>query len=578
MGAAAARKVDSQTVQQSDLSNPLLPSGPAYESSFLDALEPAIEDIAKHGIKVIVNAGASDTAGLFARVCNMIDEKGLNIKVAWVSGDEVLGAVHAGLKSLIPFKSLYTGQTLTEWDFEPIYAQAYLGGFGIATALSKGAQIVLCGRVSDASPVIGAAVWYHDWQRSQLHELANSLVAGHLIECGSYICGGNFAGFKALEAKGWTDLGFPIAEISKDGSVVITMQKHTPGTVTRHTCSAQLLYEIQGPWYYNSDVTAVLDQIYFEEVGQDRVALRGVQALPPPPTTKCGITAKGGFQAETCYFLTGLDIDSKARMLEAQLRKILSPYSSNYSHLSFSTIGTAAIDADSQNAATVIFRVFVQAKSYDAIQPPKFLRPIMDCIMQGYPGATFHLDYRQGIPKPYFEYYVTLLPQSEIHHAVHIGSETIAIPSPPKTMTFPERQPSQSATSNPESGHMSYGPTTRAPLGSIVYARSGDKGGDCNCGFWVRSEDEYLWLKGLLSSTMLQQLLGKEYNATRVPKIEIERFELPRLRAVHFLIRNILDRGVQSTSGVDFLGKNCAEFLRNRLVDIPTAFLERGTV
>lgn len=553
-------------------------SGPAFEPSFLEALEPALEDLTKHGIKVAVNAGASDTEGLYNVVVDMIKKKGLNIKCAWISGDEVLPQVTAALKSgTSQFKNIYTGEILKSWEFEPIYAQAYLGGLGIAEAFSQGAQIVICGRVSDASPVIGAAYWFHKWRRDQLSELANTFVAGHLIECSNYVCGGNFTGFKSLEHApgGWSDIGYPIAEISANGQVVITKQQNSGGAVTVDTCSSQLVYEIQGPWYYNSDVTAVLDEIWFEQLGANRVALRGVKALPPPPTTKVGLTARGGFQAEAIYFMTGLDVQAKARMLEAQLRKSLAPYSSKFTMLSFSVLGTPGVDADNQNAATAVFRIFAQAPEVGDIMPGKFLRPIIDNIMQGYPGSTFHLDFRQGLPKPYFEYYVTLLPQSAVKHVVHYNGKDTIIDSPTKTKTFPERQPSTESTSSVTSLN-SFGPTQRLPLGTIVHARSGDKGSDCNCGFWVRYADEYAWLQNVLSISTIKQLLGKEYDTSRRPKIEVDRFELPNLRGVHFLFRNLLDRGVTSTGSVDFLGKNCAEFLRSRYVDVPVKFLGRG--
>jgi Acyclic terpene utilisation family protein AtuA len=121
-----------------------------------------------------------------------------------------------------------------------------------------------------------------------------------VIECSNYVCGGNYSGFKSLEHLphgGWTDIGYPIAEISSNGSVVITKQMHSGGAVTVDTCTSQLLYEIQGPWYFNSDVTAVLNEISFEQLSSNRVALHGVCSLPPPPTTKVGLTARGGFQA-----------------------------------------------------------------------------------------------------------------------------------------------------------------------------------------------------------------------------------------------------------------------------------------
>lgn len=151
---------------------------------------------------------------------------------------------------------------------------------------------------------------------------------------------------------------------------------------------------------------------------------------------------------------------------------------------------------------------------------------------------------------------MTLLDQAQVSHKVHFNGQETLIPSPTLTKVFPERQPNQPSTPI-EIDLSKFGPTTRAPLGSIAHARSGDKGSDCNCGFWVVHQDEYVWLRNLLSIENIKTLLGKEYDTSRVPKIEIERFELPNLRAVHFLFRNLLDRGATSTAGVDFLGKNC---------------------
>jgi hypothetical protein len=367
-----------------------------------------------------------------------------------------------------------------------------------------------------------------------LHELANAFVAGHLIECSNYITGGNFTGFKDLESKGWLDIGYPIAEISANGQVVITKSKGSGGDVSTQTCSSQLLYEIQGPWYYNSDVTAVLDELWFEQLGPNRVALHGVKGELPPSTTKVGLTAKGGYQAEVHWFPCGLDIPKKAQMLEQQVR----------------------------------LRVFAQAPKEEDLSPGKFLRPVIDPIMQSYPGATFHLDLRTAFPKPIYEYYVTLLPQSDVEHRVHLWDESsFVIPPPPQAKTYSAQQPSQQATENEVTD---FGPTTRGPLGWMVHARSGDKGSNANVGLWVRHKDEWDWLRSLLSVETMKKLLADEYNGKKV-----DRFELPNLYAVHFLLHDHLDRGVSCSSSYDFLGKNVAEYLRNRHVDLPNRFLNR---
>jgi hypothetical protein len=182
------------------------------------------------------------------------------------------------------------GKQLADWEFTPIYAQAYLGAWGIVEALKGGADIVLCGRVTDASPTIGCAAYYHNWTRESYDQLAHAFVAGHFIECSTYVTGGNFSGFKSLLGAS-TDLAFPIVEISPQGEFIVTMQNGRDGMVTVDTCKAQLLYEIQGPLYYNPDVVAVLDSIVIKEEGHNRVY---VESLFPEFTisTNCLVTSR----------------------------------------------------------------------------------------------------------------------------------------------------------------------------------------------------------------------------------------------------------------------------------------------
>jgi len=504
----------------------------------------------------------------------LIQAKSLDLSVAWISGDEVLPQLlEAQKRGESPFENIYTGENLEDWQFEPIYAQAYLGGLGIAKAFERGVDIVVCGRVSDASPMIGAAYWWHQWQRSELDKLANVFVAGHLSECSSYSTGGNYTGFKDLECLDWTNIGYPIVEISHSGEVVVTKNRGSGGEVSINTLTSQLLYEIQGPLYFNSDVTAILDNISFEQLSTNRVALRGVKGALPPPTTKVGITAKPLYQAEMHWFLTGLDIPAKARMIKQQIRAQMGSHIRNFTKLSFQTIGSCAENPTNQNAATVDFRVIAQARREEDLAPAKFLRPCIDLIMCTYPGATPHLDFRQAFPKEVFEYYVTLLPQSAIEHQMHLPSgETISIPPPTETRIYPKNQPTQDVTSEPALMD-TFGASVRAPLGTIVHARSGDKGSDCNVGFWVRHQDEYAWLRNLLSVDFLKELLAEEYKGGR-----IERFEFPGLRAVHFLLKDHLDRGVSCSMSVDILGKNCAEYLRVRECNVPVKFGARGRI
>lgn len=496
-----------------------------YEDQFLESLELAVDDLARRHTRLVVNAGASDPQKLHDQVVALVEDRALALKVAWIEGDEVLSAVAQCRAEGQDFRNITTGQMLSQWAHTPLYAQCYLGCWGIVEALKAGADIVICGRVADASPTMAAAAFWHEWSRQQFRELAHSLVAGHLIECSFYVTGGNFSGFKSLPKGASALLDPPVAHVFPDGTFEI--RKHATGNrsghVSRDTCRSQLLYEIQGRRYYNADVVAVLDQVKMEERGENVVYVYNIGFEKPPPTTKVGITAQGGFQAEAHYFLTGLDVKEKAALLEHQLRTLLDVKS--FSTLKFTTSGTAAPDPESQDAATVDLRIFAQSASKEALMPAKFIRPCFNIIMSTYPGATFAIDTRQGLPKPYLEYFVAILPQSLVRHRAHLPglAQTINIPAPTDTKPFLYHQEIEECTDpKPLS---SFGPSTVAPLGFVVHARSGDKSSDCNIGFYVRYEDEYEWLKSLLSVEKIKQLLQDDYKGGR-----IERFELPNIQ------------------------------------------------
>ncbi|KXL44419.1 hypothetical protein M433DRAFT_155056 [Acidomyces richmondensis BFW] len=553
-----------------------------YDPSFMANLTPALPYMQQKGIKMAVNAGASDTQKLAKVVVKAIEKKGLNLKVAWIEGDEVMDAVKNLIAKGEKFENICFGGELKDWGFEPVAAQCYLGGAGIAEAFRQGADIIVCGRVADAAPTVGACMWWHGWNReTDFDRMAGSLIAGHLIECSSYVCGGYYSGFKDL-FDGCENIGFPIAEVNADGSFFMEKEPNTGGEMSIGTCTSQLLYEIQGPQYYGSDVVAVLEDIKMTQVGKDRVFVEGVKGKPPPTTTKVGITAKGGWQAEFHYLLCGLDLEQKAEWTERQIRRSMGKNAEKFSCLKFTLNGYCPEDPRNQDVATVDFRIFVQTKDRslvvkDSLEVPGFNRWCMENFLQSCPGATIENDIRQSAGKEFFEYWAALLPQSEVTHAVNLmwASQSINIPVPTCMQEYgysrEERQWSYE-TRNPVSLDI-FGPTTRGPLGWVVLGRSGDKASDANVGFFVRHEDEYQWLCTLLTIPKMKLLLGPEYNGKG-----IDRFEIPGIRAVHFLLHDHLDRSYNASSTYDGLGKNVCEYLRAKYVDIPNAFLRRGKV
>ncbi|KAF2843299.1 DUF1446-domain-containing protein [Patellaria atrata CBS 101060] len=550
-----------------------------YASTFLQCFEPAIDEIAKNGTKLAVNAGASDTE-LLAEVCQkMIKDAGHDLKVVWVEGDDVTDAFKQMVADGNTFTSLTDGRTLKEWGFDPICAQAYLGSLGIAEAFRQGADIVIAGRVSDAAPTIGLSTWWHGWENDQFEELAGALIAGHLIECSVFITGGYYSGFKDLmKAKKHINIGFPIAEVDHTGVCVIAKEKNTGGVVNTETVISQLVYEISGPWYFNSDVVAHLENVKLETVGEDRVKVTGIIGSAPPATTRTGITAHGGYQAEWHFYLVGLDMEEKCQWMEEQARAAIGEdLMKKFSLLKFHLHGTSPINAPTQEAATVDFRIFAQSpdpEMFNPSLPDGFSRKLYEIVLQSCPGVSRSNDLRQSTAKSYFEYFVTLMPQSACNHRVHclFGDRKITNISPPKTTKqYPEQNSSNTKTPVPLE---SFGDAELAPLGYVVLGRSGDKASDANVGFFVRRDDEYDWLKTFLTIEKIKELLGPaDYSGGK-----IDRFEMFNIRAVHFLLKNHLDRGYNSGSKLDTLAKNLCEYLRAKLVPIPKKFLERGRV
>jgi hypothetical protein len=203
-----------------------------------------------------------------------------------------------------------------------------------------------------------------------------------LIECGPYVTGANFSGFKSLLPL--VDLSFPIAEITRDGAVTITRCQGYGGAVTRENTIAQLLYEIQGELYLNSDVVAHLGHVEITQAGPDRVKVSGIRGLPPPATTKAMIAAQAGYEAQAVFYINGLDIQAKVQMMKQQLEHVFRNH--RFSKLAIQVYGSVPEEPQSQAEGTVSLRVFAQAREKADIAADKFKIPIYALRMQSYPG------------------------------------------------------------------------------------------------------------------------------------------------------------------------------------------------
>lgn len=513
--------------------------GRGYAKTFLTQLEGSLGPALERGVRIVANAGGLNPAGLAEAVRELAERLGLTVRVAHVEGDDLHPrAAELGLGS-------------------PLTANAYLGGWGIADCLNAGADIVITGRVTDASVIVGSAAAHFGWQRTDYHQLAGAVVAGHVIECGTQASGGNFSFFTEIADRATLlHPGFPIAEVHPDGSSVITKHHGTGGVVNSDTVTAQLLYEITGARYANPDVTARMDSIHLRDDGPDRVRITGVLGEPPPPTLKVSLNSIGGFRNSMTFVLTGLDIEAKADLIERQLDTALSV---RPAELSWTLARTDRPDADTEQTASALLTCVVRDPD-PAKVGRAFSGAAVELALASYPGFTSTTPPGDG--QVYGVFTPGYVPAAQVAHvAVHPDGTRVPIPAATETLVLqPAAEPAL-----PEAGLL--GPTRRVPLGTIAGARSGDKGGSANVGVWVRTDAQWRWLAETLTVDTLKQLLPE---AADLP---VTRHALPNLRALNFVIDDILGAGVAYQARFDPQAKGLGEWLRSRYIDIPEELL-----
>ena len=506
-----------------------------YAKTFLRQLEECLGLAIDKGVQIVSNAGGQNPAGLAAAIQALSDRLGLNATVAYVDGDDVTDrAAELGLP-------------------ESLAANAYLGAFGIAEGVRSGANVVISGRVTDASVIIGPAIARFDWNRADYDALAGATVAGHIIECGTQATGGNFAFF--TEIPDLMHPGFPIAEIRADGSSLITKHPRTGGAVTVDTVTAQLLYEIGAERYYGPDVTTRLDTIRLSQAGPDRVLVEGVKGEEPPATLKVSCNALGGYRNQVAMVLTGLDIPAKARLARRGFEQALK---TRPAQIDWELTSTATEDADTEEGASA--KLIVTARDKDPkVVGRAFSNAGVEIALASYPG--FHSVTPPADATAYGVFTPGFIPQEAVAHRVTLPDGTpIEIEPPGYYLT---ETPLAEPTTPPAPG----GDTVRAPLGRVVGARSGDKGGSANIGLWARDDAGFAWLAETLTTKSIRVLLPE------AAALKIHRTVFPNLRAVNFLIDGLLGEGVAYQARFDPQAKGLGEWLRGRYLDIPRTLL-----
>lgn len=514
-----------------------------YARTFLAQMEDVLGQCLARGIKVVVNAGGANPHGCASALRRMADQAGLSVKIAVVDGDDLLPNIDRLRREGCDLRHLDTDAPLASATARLVTANAYLGAFGIARGLEAGADVVITGRVTDASLVVGTAAWWHGWQPDNLDALAGAVAAGHVIECGPQATGGNYCYPEELPDQRYP--GFPIAEVEADGSCVITKQPGTGGAVTIGTITAQLLYEIQSHAYAGPDVTTRLDTTTLSQVGPDRVRLTGTRGEPPTGLLKVALNLSAGWRNTMGLLIVGLNREAKAHRAISMLGEILGGWDQ------FEAVDVRHIGDE--------LRVTVKDPDRQKVGR-RFSGAVIELLLASYAGACTTTPPSDAIE--YGVYWPALVPASSVEHTVWLPDGTNEIIPTAAHLTV-----TTLPTSTPKAWTGSGGGLLDAPLGAVAGGRSGDKGGNANVGLWTQNDASYAWLVDALTVERFKQLLPE------AALLDVHRYLLPNLRAVNFVIIGLLGEGVASSTRADPQAKGLAELVRAAHLPIPMELL-----
>jgi Acyclic terpene utilisation family protein AtuA len=522
-----------------------------WASTFVKQVAEVWAECLQKKIKIVANAGGLNPRGLAAELKKLAGKLGLAPKIAFIEGDDLSGR----LQELAPSLTHLDKQTPLD-PSQVLTANAYLGGFGIADALSRGADIVVTGRVTDAALVVGPAAWRFGWRRDEWDKLAGAVAAGHIIECGTQATGGNYSFFD--EVSGWSSIGFPWVEMHADGSFVVGKHPGTGGLVSTGTVTAQLLYEIESPRYFNPDVTARFDTLTLTDLGNDRVRVDGARGEPPPPTTKVAINLSGGFRNSMMVRVPEPHVERKRDVIEETLFEKLG------GRERFATTDTKLIRSDRpdprhNDQAFAILKITVMDRDAEKVGRA-FSQTVVEMATANVPGLSLMQPPREA--EEYLVYWPALVDSRHLPQHVFVdGEERVVEPLPAQAAADVRPAPP------PPPSHVTRGPLVHQHFGRLFGTRSGDKGGNANLGVWARSSDTWAFLRSYLTVARLKKLLPD------LDPYVIDRYELPNLLALNFYVRGLLGDGVASSTRLDPQAKTLGEYLRAKLIDIPSTLL-----
>ena len=540
-----------------------------YAYDFIGHLRRALPEIARRGIRVVVNAGGVNTEACREAIMELCRGAGVSIPIAVVDGGDLQPRLKTLREQGVTFRHLDSGAEFSTIADHLVSAHAYLGARPIAAALDQGAQIVLTGRVTDAAVALGPMIHEFGWSETDWDRLSAGTVAGHILECGGQATGGNYTDFLEVplwSEKGW--FGYPIVEIDESGDFVVTKHEGTAGLVNTKSITEQLLYEIGDPKaYLTPDVTCDFTSVRLDEVGRDRVRVSGAKGFPAPPYLKVSAVYTKGYRATGMVLLSGPRTRQKAEHL-AQLLwgRLKHDFEDSRADLiGFDACWLGAAPEQTPNEGILRFGV----RDGDRTKVEEFSRLLLGFGLQGPPGLGM-LGGRPEVQEA-FAFWPTLVPRHLVNARVQVEGGKNPAPFEISMRLDAAAEPTATARSGPSHKSEIRGAThdTRhARLISIAYARSGDKGDSANIGVAARSDAAYEFLRSALTA----DVVADYYKG--LCEGGVIRYEMPNLRALNFVLKQALGGGGTLSLRVDHQGKTLAQGLLRMELDVPVEVFE----
>ncbi|HEY2252539.1 MAG TPA: acyclic terpene utilization AtuA family protein, partial [Planctomycetaceae bacterium] len=385
----------------------------------LESLTPALA--AQPQLKIVTNAGGMAPQSCARQAAAILSKAGLaDVTVAAASGDDLFPRLDDLIGSGESFTNFDSGLALGDPRSQIASANAYLGAAGIVTALAQGARVIITGRIADASLTVGPAIHEFGWSWTDWDRLAAATVAGHLIECGAQVTGGMFSGW--TPGLSLDNLGYPVAEISEAGQILITKPPATGGLVSTQTVAEQLVYEIGDPAHYlTPDVDADFSHVRLAQVGADRVAVSGARGNPGPPRFKVSMAYSDGYMASGTLVVCGDQAAAKARACGELILSRLRAAGVNLARTHIECLGTGdtlpGVWQRNDDALEVVLRVSVHDPSRAAVE--RFVREFSPLVGSGPPGVTGYTGPRPS-PYPVFAYWPTTIARERVVPVVEV--------------------------------------------------------------------------------------------------------------------------------------------------------------